>query len=139
MMDPKIELERWVGRVTRLVDAVEAWARELGWSTRRLDKQLDDHEIGRHVVPALLMQRELHRLMLEPVGRSGPGTSGIVDLYLLPAYDDIATFYCEGENWTVHYLFPGSAPVASVREAQSLPLAREVVEKVLGELTRHAA
>ncbi len=44
--------------------------------------------------PALLMQEGPSAgLILEPIARSAPGADGVVDLYLLPAYDDIASLY----------------------------------------------
>src|SRR5947209_13475763 len=46
----------WIDRVTTLVGQVEQWAREMGWSTRRIEKRLDDARIGAHRPPALLMQ-----------------------------------------------------------------------------------
>src|ERR1700735_1880977 len=44
---------RWIKRVTALVSQVEQWARELNWSTRRVEKKLDDSWIGKYRVPAL--------------------------------------------------------------------------------------
>ena len=78
--------EIWIDRVTSLVGQVEQWAGEMGWSTRRVEKRLDDARIGKHRVPALLMQQDTCRVLLEPVGRSTPGAEGVVDLYLMPAY-----------------------------------------------------
>jgi hypothetical protein len=129
----------WIDRVSSLVRAVEQWARELGWSTRRVEKKLDDAWIGKHQVPALLMQEDTCRLMLEPVGRSTPGAEGVVDLYLMPAYDDIASLYYYGDRWNLHYVYSGATPAATVREAPAGPLTRETLEKVLVEMRRHAA
>ena len=42
---------------------------------------------------------------MEPVARSSPGIEGLVDLYLLPAYDDIASLYHYSGKWHVHYYF----------------------------------
>jgi hypothetical protein len=129
----------WIHRVTSLVDQVEQWARGIGWSTRRLDKKLDDVRIGKHRVPALLMQEDTCRVLLEPVGRSAPGAEGVVDLYLMPAYDDIASLYYYGDRWNLHYLFPGAKPVATVREAEARPLSKETLEEVLATMRQHAA
>ena len=129
----------WVERVNGLVDQVEAWAKELNWSTRRVDKNLEDSVIGKHHVPALLMQEDTCRILLEPVGRSTAGAEGVVDLYLLPAYDDIATLYYYDQRWNLHYVFPNSKPVASVREAEAMPLTKESLGKVLAEMRDGAA
>ena len=132
------ERSAWIGRVSELMNAVEHWVRELGWSTKRVEKKLDDARVGTHRVPALLMQAETCRIILEPVGRSAPGTEGVVDLYLMPAYDDIASIYYYSGRWNLHYVFPGSRPVATVREADAIPLSKEAMERVLAEMKRHA-
>jgi hypothetical protein len=129
----------WVDRVEKLVTQVERWGRELGWSTRRIDKRLDDSYIGKHRLPALLMQEETFRVLLEPIGRSAPGTEGIVDLYLLPAYDDIASLYFSGGQWTVHYYFPGVEITGNIRETPGTPLSKEVLQSVLEEMRANAA
>lgn len=129
----------WMEKVNTLVDQIEAWAKELNWSTRRVEKKLDDSLIGDHHVPALLMQEDTCRVLLEPIGRSTAGAEGVVDLYLLPAYDDIATLYYYDQRWNLHYMFPNSKPVASVREAEALPLTKEALVKVLAEMKQGAA
>ena len=129
----------WISRVTNLVGDVEQWAKELGWSTRRVEKRLDDLWIGKHDIPALLMQEDTCRILLEPVGRSTLGTEGVVDLYLMPGYDDIASFYFHSDRWNLHYVFPGTEPVGTVREAEPMPLSKQALEKVLAELMKHAA
>lgn len=128
----------WIDRISSLVDQVEQWAREMSWSTRRIEKKLDDAWIGRHRVPALLMQEDTCRVLLEPVGRSTPGAEGVVDLYLMPAYDDIASLYYYENRWNLHYVFPGAKPVHAVRDAEAMPLSKESLEKVLAELRQHA-
>jgi hypothetical protein len=128
----------WIKRVTELVATVEHWARELGWATKRVEKKLDDARVGAHRIPSLLMQADTCRIILEPVGRSTPGTDGVVDLYLMPAYDDIASIYYYDGHWNLHYVFPGRKPVATVREAEALPLSKDSLERVLGEMTQHA-
>ncbi len=129
----------WIERVNALVDQVEQWAKEMGWSTRRVEKKLDDPWIGKHRVPALLMQEDLCRVLLEPIGRSSPGTEGLVDLYLMPAYDDIARLYYDGHQWKLYYMFPGAKPAVTVNNAESNPLSKETLAKVLAEMRQHAA
>ena len=131
--------EIWISRATSLADQVAQWATEMGWSTRRVEKKLDDARIGKHVVPAILMQEDTCRVLLEPLGRSTLGSEGVVHLYLMPAYDDIAVLYYYGNQWNLHYLFAGTEPVATVREAEATPLSKEALEKVLEEMRQHAA
>lgn len=129
----------WVTLVGALVAQVDSWARQLGWTTRRIEKKLDDAEVGRHRVPVLLMQDGTCRVMLEPIGRSAPGAEGIVDLYLMPAYDDIASVYYYSGRWNLHYMPPEAPPVANIREAIAVPLVKEELAKVLEAMRRHAA
>jgi hypothetical protein len=130
----------WIDRVTSLVEQVEQWAKDLGWSTRRVEKKLDDTRIGQHRVPALLMQHDTCRVLLEPIGRATPGAEGVVDLYLMPAYDDIASLYYYGKRWNLHYnTFRGTNAVVPVREAEAVPLSKETLEKVLAQMRQHAA
>jgi hypothetical protein len=129
----------WVRLVEDLVAQVEDWVQRLGWSTRRIEKKLDDGEIGRHRLPVLLMQEGTCRVMLEPVGRSAPGAEGIVDLYLMPAYDDIASLYYYNGRWNLHYVPPDALPIADIRNAAAVPLSIEELAKVLEAMQRHAA
>jgi hypothetical protein len=129
----------WIDRVRALVSQVEKWAREMGWSTRRIEKGLEDLRIGKHRLPALLMQDETCRILLEPVGRTTPGAEGVVDLYLMPAYDDIASLYYYDDRWNLHYVFDDTKPTATVRETEPLPLSKETLKKVLSEMRQDAA
>lgn len=58
--------------LTALVESIEGWARELGWSTRRIEKKMKDSEIGSYRAPALVMQEETTRALMDPIGRSTP-------------------------------------------------------------------
>jgi hypothetical protein len=128
----------WIDRVTALIGQVEQWAKQLGWSSRRLDKQLDDLWIGKHHVPALIMQEDTCKVVLEPVGRSSPGAEGVVDLYLMPAYDDVARLYYYDGRWNLHHS-SADAKAVTVRDSQATLLSKETFEKVLAELTQHVA
>lgn len=57
----------WVDSLTALVESIEGWARELGWSTRRIEKKMKDSEIGPYRAPALLMQEETTRALMDPI------------------------------------------------------------------------
>jgi len=79
------------------------WADELDWATKVVDTKIEDAEIGNYTAPGLHLQQETVRLFLEPVARAAPGTEGVVDLYLMPSYDDIASLYYYDNRWNVHY------------------------------------
>ena len=64
---------------------------------------------------------------------------GVVDLYRMPAYDDIASLYHYENRWNVHYLVAGAKSAVPIREADAVPLSREALEHVVAEMKRHAA
>jgi hypothetical protein len=100
---------------------------------------MEDSQIGRFKVPGLLMQEGVDRILLEPIGRCAPGAEGVVDLYLMPAYDDIATLYCYEGRWNLHSASSKTGAVETVREAPSKPLSKDTFREVLDEMRQHAA
>jgi hypothetical protein len=128
----------WLEKLRKLVAKVKGWADELDWATRVVDKKMEDAEIGNHKAPGLLLQKETVRLFLEPVARAAPGTEGVVDLYLMPYYDDIASLYYGNNRWNVHYMFEGSPTVENGREAEAKPLTKATLRNVFDEMTAHA-
>ncbi len=93
----------WLGRLNSLVDEVDGWARSCGWRTRRIAKTVKERRLGTYRVPVLLMEKDTVEVVLNPVARFVPGADGAVDLYVAPAYDDIASLYFEGDHWVVQY------------------------------------
>src|SRR5207253_11377937 len=113
----------------------EGWVKEIGWSTRRIDKPMEDPQIGKYKEPCLLMQEGTDRILMEPVTRSvaGTGTDGVVDLYLMTAYDDIASLLRREDLWTLHYIFSSMTGVTDPLKAPAKPLSKETLEEVLAE------
>ena len=132
------ERAAWVRRVSDLVKSVEAWAKEFGWSTKRIAKKIEDSRLGNHKVAGLVMQEDTVRVLLEPISASAPGSDGLVDLYLMPGYDDIASVYHRDGGWHVHYVFPTQKAVAVIKEGASRPLSKKALAVVLDEMKKHA-
>jgi hypothetical protein len=130
-------LRGWLDRLSALVNDVETWVKDLGWATRRIDKSMEDSQIGKYKAPALLMQEGTDRVLLEPIARSAPGAEGVVDLYLMPAYDDIASLYYADGRWNLHYVFSGTG-AANTHEAPAKPLSQDTLREVLAEMRDHA-
>src|SRR5271155_1666039 len=119
--DSGVLRDRWLKVLADLTSNVKSWAEELDWSTRQIAKKMKDSRLGSYDAPALLMQKETTRVLLDPVARFTPGADGVVDLYLMPAYDDIASLYLVDGEWQLHYMFAGNSTVATIRQAQSIP------------------
>jgi hypothetical protein len=100
---------------------------------------MNDSRLGAHEAPALLMQKETSRVLLDPVARFAPGADGVVDLYLMPVYDDIASLYLVDGQWQLHYMFPGAPAVPTIRQAQTCSLSKDPIAKVLDEMSINAA
>jgi len=136
--DPSRERDDWIRLLDELVGRVKAWVEPV-WSTRVIEKAVQDSELGEYKVSALLMQRETARVLLEPITRFAPGTDGVVDLYRMPAYDDIASLYRVAGEWKLHYAFRGDKVVAGIRNVEPLPLTEEHFLRVVNAIAGHAA
>ncbi|HET6884243.1 MAG TPA: hypothetical protein VFI31_29090 [Pirellulales bacterium] len=129
--------DEWLVRLQELTANVKAWAEQLDWSTRGISKNMNDSRLGRYVAPALIMQKDATRVLLDPVSRFAPGTDGIVDLYLMPGYDDIATLYLAGGGWRVHHVTSGEGRMTAGNLAQRA-LTKETLAQLLDEIAAHA-
>ena len=130
--------DEWLNRLSDLVETVRGWAQDLDWSTRRIEKKMEDSQLGTYKAPALVLQKETIRALLEPIAHSAPGVEGIVDFYLMPAYDDIARLFFVDDRWQLHHEFPGAPTVATTREVEPHPLSKETFESVLEAMIRNA-
>ncbi len=137
--DPDATRNEWLERLDELMTRVRVWAVGSGWRARVIEKLMNDSVLGPYKAPAMLMQRETVEVILDPVGRFAPGTDGVVDLYLLPAYDDIANLYVVEGEWKLHYAFRGTASAAGSKQAESMKLDEASLNRVLDEIASHAA
>lgn len=128
----------WLHRLSALIQDVQTWAEELGWTTKKIELTLSDSLLGKYKAPALLMQDDSVRILLEPIARTAPGAEGVVDLYLMPAYDDIASLYLYNNGWHVHYMFPGTPMVGTIREAVAKPLSIDTLRDVFEAMKENA-
>ena len=137
--DPGILRTEWLEHLSSLTELVRGWATELDWSTRQIEKKMTDSRLGSYAAPALIMQKGTTRVLLDPIARFAPGSDGVVDLYLMPAYDDIASLYLVNGKWQLHYMFPGSPVAATIMDAASVPLSKKALNQVLDKMSQDAA
>jgi hypothetical protein len=131
--------QEWLGHLTDLVGQLEAWARELDWVTRRIDKRIDDAPKGPFTAPGLLLQKDFSRVMLEPINPPDPKSVPVADLYLMPAYDDLANLYFENGAWQVYYQAPESPRTTPAYKVRTKPLTKKLFREVIEEMSGHAA
>ena len=136
--DPEAVKAEWLDRLNALVGEVEGWARASGWRTRRIAKTVNERRLGTYKVPVLLMEKDTVEVVLNPVARFVPGADGAVDMYLAPAYDDIASLYFEGDHWVVHYgERPGPMATEGAVEVTPRPFAEQTIRTILDGITAH--
>lgn len=134
---PSTELADWIERVDGLIAMVKQWATELDWSTKIVDKKMQDPVDGEYRIHCLVLQMESVKLFLEPIARDVPGTEGVVDLCLMPSYDDIASIYFIQSNWQLHYRFEGAAAPKSLHRKELL-LTKENLNLVFEQMVSNA-
>lgn len=117
--------DAWLQQLGELVSEVQRWAQELGWATRSIEVPMQDNELGAYQAPALLLQRESQQVLLEPITRSAPGVEGVVDLYQMPRYDDVATLYLMAGAWRLHL------PSGESRGASAAELTKDTLAQTL--------
>ena len=61
--------EEWLEHLSNLVKTIRGWAQDLDWSTRQIEKKMEDSQLGTYKAPALLLQKETVRVLLEPIAR----------------------------------------------------------------------
>ena len=113
--------------VSNLVETIKDWVEPGDWVTRTYPKKIRDN--GREIfeIPALYLQKGPTRVLPDPIAFDVPGSDAVVDLYLMPTYDD------------VHYDFPKSQGSAHQDpEASFLPLSEESIYQVLNAIEEHA-
>ncbi len=130
--DPEAVKVEWLDRLNALVGEVEGWARASGWRTRRIAKTVNERPLGTYEAPVLLMEKDTVEVVLNPVARFVPGADGAVNLYVAPAYDDIASLYLEGDHWVVHYgERPDPMATESTVEITPRPYTEETIRTIL--------
>ena len=73
------------------------------------------------------------------MARFAPGSEGVVNLYLMPAYDDIASLFIVNGEWRLHYTSPRNQSVEKTTESEPRMLSKETLAEVLNEMSNHAA
>ena len=101
----KLLLNDWIQASRQLLGEAEEWAKEVDWPSKRYAREMTEDFIGTYKQDRLVFSAEGSQLALVPVGRFAPGTDGVFDLAVLPAYDSVMVVR-NGDRWFIHP-FPG--------------------------------
>src|SRR5271157_4112096 len=127
--------EQFQERGENLVKQVRDWVEPHEWVTKPYPKKMRDVDRQVFEIPALFLQKGPTRVLLDPVAYDVPGAEGLVDLYLMPTYDDMASLSFEGEGWVIRYPFPTEPrETHSVIEIEALPLSEQTINQVLDSI-----
>jgi len=127
-------------RVKALVQQVREWVEPHEWVTKPYPKKMRDADHQIFEIPALFLQKGPTRVLLDPVAYHVPWAEGVVDLYLMPTYDDMASLYFEKGGWVIHYpLQPEPIETQSGNETKTLALSEKTINHVLDSIAQHAA
>ncbi|HEX4145715.1 MAG TPA: hypothetical protein VHY91_19570 [Pirellulales bacterium] len=130
--------DQFLSRVADLFQQVKEWAEPHGWTTRPYPKKMRDVDQKVYETSALFLSKGPTRLLLDPVTYDVPGAEGVVDLALMPTYDDAASLYFEDGAWVIHYAFPAdSGKRRSAKEAARLSLSETTINQVLDAIVAH--
>ncbi len=131
--------DHFVSQVERVVQQFEETLSKENWLLRRDMKRMRDEEGNVYSVLSLTLFRGSTRLLLDPNGYDIPGAEGVLDLYLLPPYDPVATLFLEKGEWFIHSPFPTSLQaIARPREWTRSGLTGQSIIDVMEAIARDA-
>ena len=120
--------DAFANQVETVVSLFEVALAGRDWLTRRYPKRMRDETGNVYSVLSLTLLKGPIRLLLDPNGYDIPGAEGVMDLYLLPPYDPVATLYLEAGEWFIHSPFPTTLDViARPTEWPRSPLTRDSI------------
>ena len=129
----------FVSQVKRVVDQFESTLSRQDWMLRHDPKRMRDEAGNVYSIPSLTLFKGPIRLLLDPNGYDIPGAEGVMDLYLLPPYDPVATLYLEHGEWFIHSPFPVNLnAIANATEWTRSPLTKDSISDVLESIVQHA-
>jgi hypothetical protein len=131
--------DAFVKQVESVISDFETSLSGRDWSMRRDPKRMRD-EIGNvYTVQALTLIKGPVRLLLDPNGYDIPGADGVMDLYLLPPYDPVATLYLEDGQWFIHSPFPAALEaIDNPKRWTRSDLTKESINDTLESIVEHA-
>jgi hypothetical protein len=130
--------DRWRARMDELIAKVVGWVEPKDWVTRRYPKRMRDADGTVFEVPSLFVQKGPTRLLLDPIAYDAPGSEGVVDLYLMPTYDDTASLDFVDGRWQIHYVFHEQPADAGNGQPEVMELSETTINRILDEIACHA-
>ncbi len=90
-------------QIRELTDTVRGWMQLPEWAMREYQKKFRDETKAIFEAPALMLQKGPAKILLDPIAYDVPGYDAVVDLYLMPDYDDMAALALKDGVWEIEY------------------------------------
>src|SRR6266487_3484439 len=81
--------DQWLALVKEVLDQMESWAREEGWSVHREDKRTFENEFGEYNAPVTRFRTPAGEIYVTPIGRNIVGADGRVDIEAWPSLNRV--------------------------------------------------
>jgi len=82
----KVALSEWLPQARNLINQIEEWAKEFGWTTRRQAKTMTELLLAKYELDQLYMFADGNLYILDPLARFIPGGLGAFDLSIQPSF-----------------------------------------------------
>jgi hypothetical protein len=83
------QLSDWKKRVTALLNQIQDWATEFGWSIDPIEKHVAESLLGEYTLPALHIRTPDGELYVTPVALHVIGADGRVDIEAWPSLNRV--------------------------------------------------
>jgi hypothetical protein len=81
--------QQWESDLQALVNNAQAWCSRRNWQSKIIPRRMSERMLGEYDAPQLMFSVGPTSFVLNPVSRFAPGTSGLVDLAVLPTYESV--------------------------------------------------
>ena len=126
-------------QVETVVAQFEQSLRGDDWDTKRYEKRMRDEYGAVYSVTSLRLAQGPTRLLVDPNGFDIPGADAAVDVFLMPAYDPVASLYLDAGKWSLHSPDFASAEAApNPGEWRRVELTGDLIRTVMDSIARHA-
>ncbi len=125
--------------IETLITRIEGDLDDPEWVKKRYVKKMRDADRTVYEIPFLTLQKGPVRLSLDPTGYDIPGAEAAVDLYLMPTFDPLATFYSEGGHWSIDSGFlPEPEDERLAEEGRWAPFSHDTLNHLMDAIAEHA-
>jgi len=99
-------IQDWQQILNDLFSKIRVWVSNRDCAVKLIDKTYEVNGSGRTTIPALLIQEEALKMIVDPIDWDPVKSESIVDLYIMPQYEDGARFFYGQNEWRLYWVDP---------------------------------